>query len=76
MNPKDNQPQIDRPDDIPVVNEDEQNNPVNPAEGNDAENKANGYKDGKHNDSDTASLPGENDDSGKTIRETPKMAGL
>jgi hypothetical protein len=77
MNPKDNQAQVDRPDDIPVVNEEEQNKPVNPGdENNEAEDKANGYKEGIHNDSNTDGLPGEDDDSVKTIRETPKMSGV
>jgi hypothetical protein len=76
MNPKDNQSQVDRPDDIPVVNGEEQNKPVNPGDNEAAEDKANGYKKGLHNDSDTAGLPGEDDDSKKTIRETPKMSGL
>jgi hypothetical protein len=77
MNPKDNQAQADRPDDIPVVNEEEQNKPVNPGDNDKAaEDKASGYKEGVHNDSDTAVLPGEDDDSKKTIRETPGMSGL
>ena len=72
--------QVDRPDET-IVNEQEQNDVVNPGDNDydEDDKKEEGYDEGNRDDSNTENennedvLPGEDDDSGKTIRETPKM---
>ncbi len=71
------QKEIDRPD-KPVVNEEEQNKPINPRDKDyDSEDKKQAFEENR-NDSTTNEdgLPGQDDDSEKTIRETPRMASL
>ncbi|HTB51581.1 MAG TPA: hypothetical protein VK718_02310 [Ferruginibacter sp.] len=63
-------------EDEQVVNEEEQDIPINPQDDEGAEDKEKGYEEGNRDDSDTedeSELPGQHDDSGKTIQETPHM---